>query len=282
MQKINELYEETYKNKHHFSFGKNWQDFLKNLNDTRFEKAKESLVEFLCGKENIRGKTFIDIGCGSGLFSFAAYKLGASKVVSVDVDKFSVECANYLREKEGNPKNWIVLSGSALDKNFIESMGQFDIVYSWGVLHHTGDMWKALENVSYLIKTEGIFYLAIYNKNEGKNALLTGSSNFWLKVKKIYNKASRLEKKIIECIYYIYFVLGYLMLFKNPFSYIKNYSKNRGMNFHHDVIDWLGGYPYEFATPDEIINYFGNANILCKKLIYRGGTGCNEFLLVKK
>lgn len=273
-------YESTYKNKNHFSFGKNWQDFLKILNNERIKEAKKSLASFLGDKNKIKGKSFVDIGCGSGLFSLAAYLLGAKKIISVDIDDFSIACTKYLKEREKNPKNWEVKKGSALDEKFIKSLGKFDIVYSWGVLHHTGDMHKAFENVIKLLAPKSIFFLAIYNKNRGEKALLVGSSDFWLKIKRFYNHASRLGKRTIESLYYLYFTLGYLIMFRNPFSYMRNYAKNRGMSFHHDVVDWLGGYPYEYATPEEIIDYFGKKDILCKKLIFRNGISCNEYLLI--
>jgi len=275
MQK--ETYEDNYKNLKHFSFGKNWQDFLKSLNDERIENAKKSLVDFLGGEEKIKGKTFVDIGCGSGLFSLAAYKLGAAKVVSVDVDEFSIACVKHLKEKNGNPQNWEIKQGSALDENFIKSLGQFDIVYSWGVLHHTGDMYSALKNVSSLINPEGVFYLAIYNRN--KNRLKEGTSNLWLMLKKAYNESNFLVKKVMEYVYIAYFFIGLLVMLKNPLKYIREYKSNRGMNWRNDIIDWLGGYPYEFAGPDEIINFFGKRKLLCKKLTYREGTGCSEYLL---
>lgn len=275
-----EIYEKSYKDKKHFSFGENWQEFLKTLDDERKKEAKKSLADFLGGRNAIKGKTFVDFGSGSGLFSLAAYLLGAKKVFSVDIDDFSVACAKYLRKKEGTPKNWEIKKGSALDRKFIKSLGKFDIVYSWGVLHHTGDMYSALENVSKLMTEKGIFFLAIYNRNQGRSALLSGSSELWLKIKRFYNNTPKIGKKVVEGLYYAYFVLGYLLLLKNPFAYMKDYGKNRGMSFHHDAVDWLGGYPYEFAAPEEIINYFGKLNISCKKLTYRNGIGCNEYLLV--
>lgn len=272
-----EKYESIYKKVRSFSFGKNWQDFLKALDDERIENAKISLVDFLGGEEKIKDKTFVDIGCGSGLFSLAAYKLGAAKVVSVDVDEFSVACTNHLREKEKNPQNWEIKQGSALDESFIKSLGQFDIVYSWGVLHHTGDMYSALKNVSSLINPEGVFYLAIYNRN--KNRLKEGTSNLWIRIKRTYNESSFIVKKVMEYVYIVYFFMGSLLMLRNPLKQIKEHGSDRGMNWYNDVIDWLGGHPYEFAGPDEIINFFGKRNILCKKLIYREGIGCNEYLL---
>lgn len=272
-----EKYESIYKKVRSFSFGKNWQDFLKALDDERIENAKISLVDFLGGEEKIKDKTFVDIGCGSGLFSLAAYKLGAAKVVSVDVDEFSIACVKHLKEKNGNSQNWEIKQGSALDEDFIKSLGQFDIVYSWGVLHHTGDMYSALNNASIMINPQGVFYLAIYNRN--KNRLKEGTSNLWVKLKRTYNGSGAVTKKLMAYLYIAYFFVGLLILFKNPLKYIRGYKSNRGMNWRNDIIDWLGGYPYEFAGPDEIVNFFGKKDILCKKINYREGIGCSEYFL---
>ena len=272
-------YEETYKNKHHFSFGKNWQDFLKTLNDEKVEEAKQSLISFIGGEENIKGKSFVDIGCGSGLFSLAAFQLGADRIVSVDVDEFSIACVTYLYEKAGKPKNWEITSGSALDADFLSSLGEFDIVYSWGVLHHTGDMYRALGNVKSLVGRDGILYIALYNKFS--LSFRGGTADFWLKVKRLYNNSGCLMKGVMNVIYTIYSIIALLVAFENPFSYIKNYQSNRGMSWYRDIIDWIGGYPYEFASADEIVDFFGQYGFYCKKLKTVQGTGCNEFLLVK-
>ncbi len=274
-----ETYESAYKDPRHFSFGKNWQNFLKNLNDEKINEAKKSLVEFLGGEDKIKGKTFVDIGCGSGLFSLAAYLLGVKEIISVDVDEFSIACAKHLKEEKGNPENWQIKQGSALDEKFVKSLGKFDIVYSWGVLHHTGDMHKAFENVINLVGEGGIFYLAIYNKNE--KCLFEGTSKFWLRVKKIYNSSNLLVKKMMEVGYVFYYVTGLIVHFINPFKYIKNYVSLRGMSFYTDIKDWLGGYPYEFATIDEIKDFFKKYNLKCIKYKEVRSIGCNEFLLLK-
>lgn len=142
-----------------FSFGQNWSRFVReNLDRDRVETAKQSLKNFL-GLETLEGKTFLDIGCGSGLFSLAAFELGASRIVSFDYDKDSLACCRLLHERASEPSNWLILQGSALDIGFLDSLGKFDIIYSWGVLHHTGAMWQAIENASLCIKEDGLFFL---------------------------------------------------------------------------------------------------------------------------
>lgn len=277
MQK--ELYEQSYRNKRHFSFGKNWQDFLRSLNTERIENAKKSLSDFLYGTESITGKTFVDIGCGSGLFSLAAYRLGAERVVSVDIDDFSLSCVQHLHKQEGSPKNWKIISGSALDEKFLQSLGTFDIVYSWGVLHHTGDMYRALENVITLTHPKSKLYIALYNDN---HKILEGSSKFWVKAKKLYNKSSSLEKRLFEAVYIVYYVIGLTANFVNPIAYIRNYQSLRGMNFMTDIKDWLGGYPYQYATTEEIIKFFAKQGFNCEKIVPARSIGCNEFLFITR
>ena len=88
--------------------------------------------------------TFLDVGCGSGLHSPAALTAGAKRIVSFDLDSDSVETSRRLWELVGKPKNWVICQGSILDHEFVTTLEPADIVYSWGVLHHTGDMWTAL------------------------------------------------------------------------------------------------------------------------------------------
>ncbi len=273
------LYEQTYKNKDHFSFGRNWKNFLESLSDEKIKEAEDSLTSFLGGKQNIEGKTFVDIGCGSGLFSYAAFLSGAEKIVSVDIDDYSVNCVTSLWEKAGRPENWIIKKGSALDTDFILSLGTFDIVYSWGVLHHTGNMYQAFDNVTRLVGQKGSFFLAIYNRFD--TPFRGGTSEFWLWVKQMYNQGGDATKSVMNFIYGSYMALMMLARLKNPFTEIRNYKSNRGMSWYHDLVDWLGGYPYEYAGPDEIVNYFGKKSFACQKMIFRNGIGCNEFLLTK-
>ncbi len=233
-----------------FGFGKNWKTFLSDLDEGRVNLAKESIVEFT-GFENLKDKSLIDVGCGSGLFSYSAFLLGAERIVSFDFDKDSVEATRALWEKAGKPSHWKIEQGSVLDIEYIESLGTFDIVYSWGVLHHTGSMWEAIRNAARLVAPRGLFYIALYNRVDGGRG-----SNFWLGVKRRYVQGSTLTKRCIEYAYlFVYYILAPLMRFQNPLRMMREYRGNRGMDYWCDIVDWVGGYPYEYATVEEVFGF---------------------------
>lgn len=273
-----ELYERTYRQANRFSFGRNWQDFLNGLTPERIALAERSLIDFLGSSKSIKGRTFVDIGCGSGIFSLAAYRLGAKKVVSVDVDRYSLKCARSLHRSAGSPKHWTIVSASALESKLRTKLGQFDIVYSWGVLHHTGNMDAALANATRLVKPGGVLYIAIYNHSR---SLAQGRSELWQRIKRAYNQAGRGQKRLYYYLYATYLFLGLALSGINPLKYQRSYQSARGMSYRHDVLDWLGGYPYEYASPQSIINRLGQLGFACRKLVERTGIGCNEYLFTR-
>jgi len=263
-----------------FSFGRNWQEFLDHyLTPEREKTAVESIQKFL-EKDDLRGLTFLDIGCGSGLFSLAAFRLGAQRIASFDVDPFSVRCCERLRERAGNPPHWEVANGSVLDEAFMARVAPADIVYAWGSLHHTGKMWQAIRNAAGRVAPRGLFYLSIYNRVEGR-----GSSEFWMKVKKLYNRAPVPGKRLMEGAYSLrYDIVPHLMRFRNPLAYMRNYGRRgRGMNYWTDIRDWLGGYPYEYASTHEIFRFCRRE--LGLELVNLQSTntlGVNEFLFHRR
>jgi 2-polyprenyl-3-methyl-5-hydroxy-6-metoxy-1,4-benzoquinol methylase len=126
-----------------FTFGKNWQQFLRRLTEGRINDAERSLCRML-QVSDLSGKRFLDAGSGSGLFSLAARRIGAL-VRSFDYDPASVWCTRELRDRYySDDPEWLVEEGSILDEAYVSSLGTYDVVYSWGVLHHTGAMWRAL------------------------------------------------------------------------------------------------------------------------------------------
>lgn len=263
-----------------FKFGRNWSSFLQVLDESRIQEAEASLKNAL-NRSDLQGLRFLDVGSGSGLFSLAARRLGA-EVYSFDYDPQSVACTASLKSQFfPNDPQWTVEQGSALDKAYLETLGKFDILYSWGVLHHTGSMRQAFENVSHLINPRGYLFLSIYN-DQG------GASRRWAWIKKTYNESGRIIRWVLN-LYTLLRQWGITFLkdfFKtgNPLKSWKAYAQNnRGMSPFYDLIDWVGGYPFEVAKPEEVFDFFKEKNFSLLFLkTCAGGLGCNEFVFQRQ
>ena len=256
-----------------FEFGKNWKAFLRLLDEDRIAAATESLVEML-GRRDLTGLSFVDVGSGSGLSSLVAHRLGA-RVVSFDYDPASVRCTAELRRRYGSEDSWKVLEGSALDPDFLAGLGQFDVVYSWGVLHHTGDMWRSLDLVTRLVRPGGLLFLAIYN-DQG------AWSHRWARIKRFYC-GGRLQKALVAGTIIPYWIgrglAADLVWLRNPLTRYRDYRGKRGMSVVRDWFDWLGGYPFEFAKPERIFEFYQARGFRLERLHTTGGdVGCNQFV----
>ena len=262
-----------------FAFGKNWSHFLKILDEDRIQQAEQSLRDML-KIEDLQGKTFLDIGSGSGLFSLVARRLGAT-VHSFDYDPESVACTQQLKSYYfPGDSRWVVEKGSVLDEDYLTSLGQWDVVYSWGVLHHTGDMVQAFHNVEKRVADGGVLFIAIYN-DQGR------SSRNCLTVKKAYNRLPEALRWIIlwPALIRLWgpttlrdFAVG------KPFQTWRHTNRNaRGMSAWRDVVDWVGGLPFEVASPEFVFNFFQQKDLLLQSLkTQAGGHGCNEYVFVRK
>jgi 2-polyprenyl-6-hydroxyphenyl methylase/3-demethylubiquinone-9 3-methyltransferase len=259
-----------------FSFGRNWASFLKRLNQARIAEAEKNLIEFL-GEKSLDGRSFLDVGSGSGLSSLAARRLGAM-VTSFDYDGESVACTEELRRRYlPDDPSWIIEQGSVLDTEYLAGLGQFDIVYSWGVLHHTGAMWQAMANIKTMVKTGGLLFIAIYND-------CGEVSRSWLERKRRYNALPQ----ILRPLYAIYVwmpqelrSLAGSMRSGELRTYIRELtsaSSGRGMSWLHDVIDWVGGYPYEYASVRDITDFYRRDGFEPVKIRENSSYGCHQLV----
>lgn len=228
-----------------YEFGQNWAEYAKDISSVHLSKAKEDFARLFDGID-LKGKSFVDIGSGSGVHALSALRLGVSSLTAVDIDRNSNITTGKTLEENWKDDNYRIINASILDGKTLENE-TFDIVYSWGVLHHTGDMWSAIENAAQKVKKDGVFALAIYKKSPFCGA--------WKVEKKIYSSLPKLLQYPFDWLYGLAQILGLLVSGKNPAQYIRTYREKRGMKWMTDIRDWLGGYPYESASPDEIKSF---------------------------
>jgi 2-polyprenyl-3-methyl-5-hydroxy-6-metoxy-1,4-benzoquinol methylase len=261
-----------------FAFGRNWRSFVELVDDAKIEAAGASLTEAL-RTSDLAGRTFLDAGCGSGLFSLAAHRLGA-RVRSFDIDPECVAATAELRRRFAPRSGWHVEQASLLDERFIRGLGRFDIVYSWGVLHHTGDLWGALDAVACLVAPDGLLYIAVYN-DQGF------ASRVWRHVKYRYARSGPLTRRLLVAGSAVYLKrrrpARTLVRLVRGEQAVPSWQRGRGMSARHDLIDWVGGYPFEVARPEEVFDFVRRRG--CDLDYLRtcgGGLGCNEYVFARR
>lgn len=258
----------------HFAFGENWADFAGRLDETAIAEAEKGLLK-LIDRDDLQGHSFLDIGCGSGVHALAAQRLGAARVLALDIDPISVATAKNVLARFAPDGSWSVDEISVFDLD-PKTLGQFDIVYSWGVLHHTGDLDKAILHAARMVDHGGLIALALYRP--------TTLDPFWLWEKRWYMGASSRAQQRARTAYLYALRLGLLLSGRSYPDYVRNYRSRRGMSLEHDIHDWLGGYPYESISRDELEMRMQDLGFRTMKVIARPanfgllGSGCDEFV----
>lgn len=259
----------------HFEFGENWLSFLDVVTEERIASAVRSLEKLFPDGE-LQGKRFLDIGCGSGLSMLAALRLGAAEVIGVDIDENSVQATRECLNKFAPESKWAVSRSSVFELDSA-NLGLFDIVHSWGVLHHTGDMWQGLQKAVGMMKDDGLLAIALYKR--------TPFCGLWRVEKRIYSHSPTAVQAMMRWLYMLACYSRELGAGRNPFKkQSASYQQYRGMSQAHDTHDWLGGYPYESASPEEVhaeLHKLG-LNIVRENLTLGGtglfGTACDEYV----
>jgi 2-polyprenyl-3-methyl-5-hydroxy-6-metoxy-1,4-benzoquinol methylase len=261
-----------------FDFGENWVEFSENA--LTWDRAMSAVNDFsaLFRGIAIESKTFLDIGCGQGLSLLSAEALGA-RVVGCDINSKCIAMVRRNRKYfNAMDKNKVTLvTGSILEDDVVQKLRQsvagsvgYDIVHAWGVLHHTGDMRRALINSISLVKPGGHLVVAIYNRHWSNPA--------WKCIKALYCVSPVVIQKSIVCFFYFLLIFAKMLVTgENPLE------KQRGMDFYHDVVDWVGGYPYEYAGKNEIDQIGRDHGLeLLRFIPAKVPTGCNEYIFQKR
>ncbi|MFC5295852.1 class I SAM-dependent methyltransferase [Bosea minatitlanensis] len=249
--------------------------FKKNFGKEKVEISKQHILKFM-GRENLNGLTVLDIGCGSGLHSVAMLEAGAAKIHGFDYDPNSVKATQFIQKQVGHPENWTAEQGSVLDDDYISKLSTYDFVYSWGVLHHTGEVWHAIQNAASRVKPGGLFYIALY----AADVQIDPTPEFWLDIKRKYVASGWMRRRAMDLWYVWRFQMRKDIRRLPEFLQRKReYEKNRGMSIFTDIRDWLGGWPMEFVYDKEAIDFVEKLGFKLEKIAT--GEANTEFLFVR-
>jgi SAM-dependent methyltransferase len=257
----------------HYEFGANWARFSEGISEVCVSEAMKGMERLVAG-EDIRGKRFIDIGCGSGLHSLAALRWGAAQVLAIDIDARSVATTEAVLHRFAPSGPWRTEVQSVFDMPIEPG---FDIVYSWGVLHQTGDMRRAIERAVAKALPGGLICLALYRR--------TPLCWAWRIEKRIYSHSPRPVRALLEWLYLLGHRMSHMIVGTSYKTYVDNYVGSRGMDFMTDVRDWLGGYPHESISEAEMLELARRLGLdVVRRFCHKPGSGilgsgCDEYVL---
>lgn len=249
-----------------FTFGENWNKYLDEMPSGAVDEVRRYIADWI---PDLTGLRFLDVGSGQGLTSLVAHEAGA-EVVSFDVDPGSVEATRRLWRAAGEPTSWSIYEGSILDESFVSGLGAFDVVSSWGVLHHTGDLWQAIDASSGLVRSGGLLWIALYHR--------TPQSGRSLRTKQLYARLPRVGQTAFRSAYIGAKVAKHLVVRR---SLAMMRDQGRGMTWRRNVEDWLGGLPYEVSSPGQVLARLRPQGFTLERLDDGIGEGGNDVYLFR-
>lgn len=252
-----------------FAFGRNWRSFSDTALKPESVAAARSQFAALLEGLPLEGKRFLDIGFGQGLPLIFAQERGAL-ALGIDRDADNARALESTARALGltapPPHRIVSILDPALPREYPQG---FDVVHSWGVLHHTGDMRASLAAACSLVADGGHFLCAIYNRH--------WSSPAWTAIKWSYVRLPDWARRVlVGALYPVIYAAKWLVTGRNP------REMRRGMDFFHNVVDWVGGYPYEYASVEELKAMVEPLGFTCRRVARpEVPIACNEFVFEK-
>jgi ubiquinone biosynthesis O-methyltransferase len=124
-------------------------------------EASEKHWSLFYNPKEVKGKTVLDAGCGTGVFSIIFARNGAAKVTGIDISPGSLDTARSLKKKFG------LANAEFRQQDMLRlpfASASFDIVWAWGTVHHTTDPLGAIAELIRVLKPGGSLFLAIYKR----------------------------------------------------------------------------------------------------------------------
>jgi 2-polyprenyl-6-hydroxyphenyl methylase/3-demethylubiquinone-9 3-methyltransferase len=137
-------------------------------------------------------------------------------------------------------------------------------------------MWEAIIKAASMVAPNGLLVIALYRK--------THMDQFWKLEKRLYAHSPQIVQSVVRAVYIAAFRLGKFATGGNFHEYVANYRSSRGMDFYHDVHDWLGGYPYETTLAPEVASKLAGLGFKAERVFARPissgifGSGCEEYV----
>ena len=194
--------------------------------------------------DGLEGKTVLDGGCGSGMVSVAFATLGAD-VTGVDVTRQCVENGRKNAQRFGVECRFIQADLVTLSLD-----DQFDIIYTWGVLHHTPDAEASFHSLATHLKEDGDIIIAVY--------LRTPLSGFWNSIRVFYQRSPSMLKTVTRKTTAA--LLAGVDMAKRLVGGRQRYMM-RGTSNEEIVNDWFGVPHRTFHSYDEVYKWFEDAGL---------------------
>ena len=215
--------------------------------------SSEKHLEIFFSDKEIKDKKILDAGCGTGIFSVIFANKGAARVLGTDISQGSLETAGSLKKKF-NLQNVEFSEEDMLQLPFEDNT--FDIVWAWGTVHHTSNPFKAIDELTRVLKKGGSILLAVYKRTK-----LTFIHEI---IRKILIKTPKKSWTALSKIF-AFFLAPVIFLFK------KREKSRKGEKLEELILDWYFVPLRHYYYPEEIKNFLEEKSFMVEKFLPASG-----------